>query len=94
MTAGPAGGEAADGRVAGYLGRVLADGDTPVGTCFQVATGVLVTAWHVLNDIGAAAQDASVRVDPAGWWGSLRGSGGTGGPGPRPGCPHHQNTTA
>jgi tetratricopeptide (TPR) repeat protein len=64
MTAGPAGGSAADGRVAGYLGRVLAEGDRPVGTCFQVATGVLVTAWHVLNDIGAAAQDASVRVDP------------------------------
>ena len=37
---------------------------TPVGTCFQVATGMLVTAWHVLNDIGASAQDAPVRVDP------------------------------
>ena len=48
---GPAGG--ADGRVPGYLGRVL-DGDgAPVGTCFQVAPGVLVTAWHVLDEIGA-----------------------------------------
>ena len=48
----------------GYLGRVL-DGDgAPVGTCFQVAPGVLVTAWHVLDDIGAAADDARVRVDP------------------------------
>ena len=53
-----------DGRVPGYLGRVL-DGDgAPVGTCFQVAPGVLVTAWHVLDDIGAAAEDARVRVDP------------------------------
>jgi tetratricopeptide (TPR) repeat protein len=64
MAAGPAGGGSADGRVASYLGRVLAEGDTPVGTCFQVASGVLVTAWHVLDDIGAAAQDAPVRVDP------------------------------
>ena len=53
-----------DGRVAGYLGRVL-DGDGgPVGTCFQVAPGVLVTAWHVLEDIGAAIAAATVRVDP------------------------------
>ena len=51
-----------DGRVPGYLGRVL-DGDTPVGTCFQVAPGVLVTAWHVLEGIGAAG-DARIRVDP------------------------------
>ena len=36
----------------------------PVGTCFQVAPGVLVTAWHVLDEIGAAAEDARVRVDP------------------------------
>ena len=53
-----------DGRVPGYLGRVL-DGDGgPVGTCFQVAPGVLVTAWHVLEDIGAVADDARVGVDP------------------------------
>ena len=53
-----------DGRVPGYLGRVL-DGDgAPVGTCFQVAPGVLVTAWHVLDDIGAAAENARVRIDP------------------------------
>jgi S1-C subfamily serine protease len=53
-----------DGRVPGYLGRIL-DGDGgPVGTCFQVAPGVLVTACHVLNDIGAAADDARVAVDP------------------------------
>ena len=54
----------ADARVPGYLGRVLDGGGVPVGTCFQVAPGVLVTAWHVLDDIGAAADDACVRIDP------------------------------
>jgi hypothetical protein len=54
----------ADARVPGYLGRVLDGGGAPVGTCFQVAPGVLVTAWHVLDDIGAAAENARVRIDP------------------------------
>jgi Trypsin-like peptidase domain len=58
-----AGAGVATARVPGYLGRVL-DGDVPVGTCFQVAPGVLATAWHVLNDIGAATDDARVRIDP------------------------------
>jgi hypothetical protein len=54
----------ADARVPGYLGRVLDGGGAPVGTCFQVAPRVLVTAWHVLDDIGAAAENACVRIDP------------------------------
>ena len=44
------------------------------GTCFQVAPGVLVIAWHVLEDIGAAAENAGVKVDPlAGgdWFGAV-----------------------
>ena len=45
-----------DRRVPGYLGRVLDAATAPVGTCFQVAPGVLVTAWHVLDDIGAASR--------------------------------------
>ena len=53
-----------DGPVPGYLGRVLDGGGSPVGTCFQVAAGVLVTAWHVLDDIGAAAGAARAWVDP------------------------------
>jgi tetratricopeptide (TPR) repeat protein len=53
-----------DGRVPGYLGRVLDGHGEPVGTCFQVAPGVLVTAWHVLDDIGGAEAGAVVRVDP------------------------------
>ena len=55
---------ASDVLVPGYLGRVLDDGGAPVGTCFQVAPGVLVTAWHVLDAIGAASEGAPVRVDP------------------------------
>jgi tetratricopeptide (TPR) repeat protein len=54
----------ADGRVAGYLGRVLDEDGDPAGTCFQVAPGVLVTAWHVLDELGAAEEQAVVQVDP------------------------------
>ncbi|MFC0027997.1 tetratricopeptide repeat protein [Micromonospora chaiyaphumensis] len=55
-------------RVVGYdfLGWVAADGAAPVGTCFQVEPGVLVTAHHVLVDIGAAAVGCVVRVGPVG----------------------------
>lgn len=53
-----------DPRVSGFLGRVLDPSDGPVGTCFQVAPGVVVTACHVLNSVDAAEQDATVRVDP------------------------------
>ncbi len=53
----------ADSRVPGYLGRVLDAAGTPAGTCFQVAPGVLVTAWHVLNDLGAGDEGAAVAVD-------------------------------
>ncbi|MFI7594448.1 tetratricopeptide repeat protein [Micromonospora sp. NPDC049359] len=55
-------------RVAGYdfLGWVAADGASPAGTCFQVEGGVLVTAHHVLVDIGAAAVGSMVRVGPVG----------------------------
>ena len=61
MTVGS--GSVADGRVPGYLGRVLYRDGAPAGTCFQVAPGVLVTAWHVLDEIGAAAEDAELGVD-------------------------------
>lgn len=41
----------ADPRIPDYLGRILsADGDA-VGTCFQIAKHLLVTAWHVLDDL-------------------------------------------
>jgi len=53
-----------DQRVPGFLGRVLDGSAQPVGTCFQVVPGVLVTAWHVLDDLGAGDVDAVVRVDP------------------------------
>ena len=53
-----------DQRVPGFLGRVLDGSAQPVGTCFQVVPGVLVTAWHVLDYLGVGDVDAVVRVDP------------------------------
>lgn len=47
-----------------YLGRVLGPSE-PSGTCFQVAPGILVTAWHVLANLGAGRPGARVAVD--GW---------------------------
>jgi hypothetical protein len=52
-----------DPRIPGYLGRVLTATGSPVGTCFQVAPMVLVTAWHVLNDLDRGAEDDTVDVD-------------------------------
>jgi tetratricopeptide (TPR) repeat protein len=54
----------ADKRVPGYLGRVLDAVGDPAGTCFQVTPGVLVTAAHVLADLGADHPGAVVSVDP------------------------------
>ncbi len=53
-----------DRRVPGYLGRVLDANAIPAGTCFQVMPGVLVTAWHVLHDIGTVEVGTQVAVDP------------------------------
>ncbi|WP_431957881.1 tetratricopeptide repeat protein [Nocardia lijiangensis] len=63
MTGPEAASEAPDPRVRGFLGRILYANDAPVGTCFQVTPGVLVTAAHVLDEVGAGYQDAVVRVD-------------------------------
>ncbi|MCX4094474.1 tetratricopeptide repeat protein [Nocardia sp. alder85J] len=52
-----------DSRVPGFLGRILYPGGVPAGTCFQAATGVLVTAAHVLRDVDAGYPGAVVRVD-------------------------------
>ena len=48
-----------------YLGCVL-QGGVPVGMCFQLVPGVLVTAWHVLDVAGVAAEGAQVKMEPAG----------------------------
>jgi tetratricopeptide (TPR) repeat protein len=55
-------------RVGGYefLGRVVGGDGTPVGTCFQVGSGVLVTALHVLADLGASAIGDVLGVGPVG----------------------------
>ncbi|MEV4493838.1 trypsin-like peptidase domain-containing protein [Micromonospora coxensis] len=59
---------APDERVPGFLGRVLTAAGRPEGTCFQVAPGVFVTAWHVLRNIAGTADagdiDGVVQVDP------------------------------
>ncbi|MGH3624063.1 MAG: hypothetical protein ACRDQ5_20105, partial [Sciscionella sp.] len=50
--------------VPGYLGRILAGPDGPaVGTCFQLDGGVLITAAHVLQSIGADTEGAVVSCD-------------------------------
>lgn len=50
--------------VPGYLGRILAGPDGPAaGTCFQLDDGVLVTAAHVLQSIGADTEGAVVSCD-------------------------------
>ncbi|HEX3591507.1 MAG TPA: tetratricopeptide repeat protein [Pseudonocardiaceae bacterium] len=50
--------------VPGCLGRILTGPDSaPVGTCFQVDAGVLVTAAHVLAGIGAEAIGSAVVFD-------------------------------
>jgi hypothetical protein len=53
-----------DARVPGYLGRILTEDGAPVGSCFQLVPGVLVTAWHVLADVSAAMPGATVLLDP------------------------------
>jgi tetratricopeptide (TPR) repeat protein len=54
--------------VPAYLGRVWGH-SAPVGTCFQIAPGVLVTAWHVLDQLGLGQEGAKATVD--GWAGSV-----------------------
>jgi tetratricopeptide (TPR) repeat protein len=50
---------------------VLDHAGDPVGTCFQVARGVLVTAWHVLKEIRATEPGSVVGVDPLGGGGAF-----------------------
>jgi tetratricopeptide (TPR) repeat protein len=55
-----------------FLGRVLSADRVPVGTCFQVAPGVVVTAWQVLAEVGSAGVGSAVLIDAL----ASRGSGG------------------
>ncbi|MFC9897663.1 SUMF1/EgtB/PvdO family nonheme iron enzyme [Nocardia sp. NPDC127579] len=41
---------------------MTADG-SPVGTCFQLSPGRLVTAWHVVNQLGGDSSGTTVYVD-------------------------------
>jgi S1-C subfamily serine protease len=49
--------------VPAYLGRVLSPSGVPQGTCFQIAPGWLVTAWHVAQATFALGDDEALRVD-------------------------------
>ncbi|MGY6658583.1 phosphorylase family protein [Amycolatopsis sp. TRM77291] len=51
-----------DARVPAYLGCVLDENGAAAGTCFQVAPGILVTAWQLLHNIGAGTPDSAVQV--------------------------------
>ncbi|MEV0154263.1 CHAT domain-containing protein [Micromonospora sp. NPDC050686] len=55
----------ADPRVPGFLGRILSgEQGEPTGTCFQIAPGILATAWHVIDSVRAGEQGQPVWVDP------------------------------
>jgi WD40 repeat protein len=54
----------AESPVAPYLARVYDGHGDPAGTCFQVVSGVLVTAWCVLDAMGAGHEGAVVALDP------------------------------
>jgi Trypsin-like peptidase domain len=45
-----------------FIGRVLDASGRPVGTCFQITPGVLVTAGHVLQSVDAAHCGARLHV--------------------------------
>ena len=53
----------ANTHVPDYLGRILKSAGNPIGTCFQVKPGILVTAWHVLEECAAGQVGQSVLVD-------------------------------
>ncbi|MEU0698172.1 serine protease [Streptomyces niveus] len=46
-----------------YMGRILSPSGVPQGTCFQLAPGYLVTAWHVVQATLALGDDEVLRVD-------------------------------
>src|SRR5689334_10849565 len=51
-------------RIPAYLGRVLT-GETAVGTCFQLAPGLIATAWHVLEkNLGVGGCGEQVTAGP------------------------------
>ncbi|MEO3845538.1 trypsin-like peptidase domain-containing protein [Streptomyces sp. B22F1] len=46
-----------------YVGRILSSSGVPQGTCFQLAPGYLVTAWHVVQGTLALGDDGVLTVD-------------------------------
>ena len=46
-----------------FHGRVLGRDSAPVGTCFHLGNGYLVTAFHVIDGIGSGEPGREVRID-------------------------------
>ena len=61
-------------HVPSYLGRILNGRAQPVGTCFQIAPTLLITAWHVLSSIDLADVGANIVIDPLGGGRSFNGT--------------------
>lgn len=55
-----------DPRIPGFLGRLVGTAGEVAGTCFQVAPCVVVTAWHVLEQLGCGEVGAWVGADALG----------------------------
>ncbi|MFB9834781.1 trypsin-like peptidase domain-containing protein [Actinoallomurus acaciae] len=55
-----------DPRIPGFLGRLVGPAGEVAGTCFQVAPGVVATAWHVLDQLRCGQVGAWVGVDALG----------------------------
>ncbi|WP_225827437.1 serine protease [Streptomyces naphthomycinicus] len=52
-----------DARIARHLGRVLGAWGEAAGTCFQIAPGYVVTACHILAELGRDRPGDQVRTD-------------------------------
>src|SRR4051812_26020859 len=52
-----------DPRIPGFLGRALDVRGVPVGTCFQERPGILVTAFHVLQDARKYGHQSAFLID-------------------------------
>ncbi|GAA4190598.1 hypothetical protein GCM10022252_29120 [Streptosporangium oxazolinicum] len=49
-------------KVPAFLGRILDGGGLARGTCFQFTPRIIVTAWHVLAELGCDEPEAEIEV--------------------------------
>src|SRR5579862_3868373 len=52
-----------DNRFPTYLARILNTAGNPIGTGFQVTSGWVITAFHVLRNLGCEATGSTVSID-------------------------------